>query len=415
MRYRTFIDCVAPGVCLEDVQALGVVRALLEKKMLLAYDTGLGKTFIAAVYLRALLNANQVSKHIMIVLKDQDIQTPATIKSITGAEVLFSDASQKSLERLYKRWDKTNIFLLTYDCFQNTEFVYFLFTHLMDITSLVIDEAHLAANWNSSNMAWIIRAFAGKIEYVLALTATPITSNKAQFPRLRNMLNRNITYRRYEVMSDNEIHKGYLQISRKDIGVKGNYTTKIIWCTPMVHQIGDIKGNIFAVTKGSGAKNQVDALIKILRNNVGKKILIYVHYHDSREWLEENLKATGFSFVSLHGRIHNRQERKSILEQFNNGDVNILITSVTTALDISADVILFYEYTTSVKQMIGRPHRGYVPKDLSIYFFITKDTGEVEFFSKYIYYRSVEIQKLLGKDYSEILSIGDELLEASRL
>ena len=253
-----------------------------------------------------------------------------------------------------------------------------------------------------------------KVEYVIALTATPITSNKSQFPRLRNLVDRNISYKLYESITSSSINKGYIQVNRKDYGLKGNYTTRIIWCEPMIHQIGKIKGNIFAVTKGTGATNQVNKLIEVLEDQKDAKVIIYVHYHDSRLWLEKNLKAAGYNFVSLHGKITNRVERKNLLDRFNSGEVNIFITSVTTALDISADSILFYEFTTSVKQMIGRPHRGLVPKDLNIYFFITRDTEELEFFSKYIYYRSLEIQTLIGKDYSEILSVGTELLREMR-
>lgn len=410
MKYRTLIDCISPGVHLEDIQITGVIRTLLEKKMLLVYDTGLGKTFIASVILRALLNRNPNSKHIVIVLKDQDIQTPATIRSITGAKVIFTDASSRSLTRFFNKWDNNDIFIVTYNCFQNIDFLQFLYINIPQVTSFIIDEAHLASNWNTSNQAWLIRSFTAKVEYVVALTATPITSNRAQFPLLRNLINRDFTYRKYEVMSVKDYAKGYLQINRKDYGMKGNYKSEIIWCDPLPHQIGNLHGNIFQITKGSGAVNQANAVIETLRREQGNKIIIYVHYHDSRQWLEKNIKEAGFSFVSLHGKITNRKERTNILEKFNNNECNILITSITTALDISADTIIFYEFTTAVKQMIGRPHRGLAPKNLNIYFILTRDTAEIFYFSKYIYYRSLDIQYLLGKDYSEIIAVGNELL-----
>ena len=138
MKYRTLLNCISPGVVLEDIQGIGVLRSLLEKRMLLVYDTGLGKTFIASVFLRALLNQNQGTKHIMVVLKDQDIQTPITVKSITGAPVLFTDASWKSISRFMEKWDRTNIFIVTYDCFRNVEFVSFLYLHLPDIKSFIV-------------------------------------------------------------------------------------------------------------------------------------------------------------------------------------------------------------------------------------------------------------------------------------
>lgn len=410
MKYKELVNCICPNVILEDAQIEGVISFLRDKKTLLAYDTGLGKTFIAGACLRGLLNANESSKHLMIVLGEQEKQTPQQIHMMTGVTTIFSDASSISLNKLFKQWNYANIIIITYECFQNSKFVAFLYNHLTEITSVVIDEAHLASNWNTSNTAWLIRAFVDKVEYALALSATPVTSNRAQFPRLRNLLDRNVSYRRYETISTNKSNKGYVQVNRKDIGLKGNYNSKIIWCEPMLYQIGKLKGNIFATTKGTGAVNQANAVIEKLRECKNEAILIYVHYHDSRIWLEENLTKAGFLFASVHGKMTRKGEREEQLELFTSGKVNILVTSITTALDISADTIFFYEYTTLVKQVIGRPHRGLTPKDLNIYFFITKDTEEVDYFTKYIYYRSLDIQKLLGKDYSEIISLRDELL-----
>ena len=82
---------------------------------------------------------------------------------------------------------------------------------------------------------------------------------------------------------------------------------------------------------------------------------------------------------------------------------------MTESLNIEADIVVFYEFTTSVKQVIGRAHRGLEGKTLEIAFIITKDTDEVDYFLKYIYERSLLIQKLLRKDYGELIAIGEEV------
>lgn len=59
--------------------------------------------------------------------------------------------------------------------------------------------------------------------------------------------------------------------------------------------------------------------------------------------------------------------------------------------------------------MIGRAHRGLSPKDLEILFLLTRDTEEIKYFLKYIYYRSEMIQNTLGIDYYEFIKLGQEL------
>ena len=82
---------------------------------------------------------------------------------------------------------------------------------------------------------------------------------------------------------------------------------------------------------------------------------------------------------------------------------------MTESLNIDADVVVFYEFTTLVKQVIGRAHRGLAGKLLEIAFVITRDSDEVEYFMKYIYARSLAVQKLLQKDYSELIEIGKKV------
>lgn len=102
-----------------------------------------------------------------------------------------------------------------------------------------------------------------------------------------------------------------------------------------------------------------------------------------------------------------------MLDSFAKREVDVLITSVSESLNIDADTVIFYEFTTKIKQVMGRAHRGLYGKELELVFIVTKDTAEVEFFDKYIYRRSITLQRLLQKDYSEFISIGLQLKQMS--
>lgn len=392
-------------------QNRGVFFALKNKRVLLAFDTGLGKTFTYAFILRALLNKDPTKKHLFIVLKDQIEQAPEDLRSLVQVPVAVHYAAAESINRIMQTWDKASVILLTYECFRNPDFVFFLYRHLPEVQSISIDEAHRASNWDDSDTAFMIRSFADKVEYCIGLTATPVTSENQQFYRLMNTIDRGNSYLRDETFLGHYTST-YMFVNRTDYGVKGLYETKVAWVTPTLDQITPTRGIVFRKTKWRGAEPQIKKLLDLLKDRNGKKIIIYTQYHEARLWIEEHLTSQNMAFRSIHGRITKRDERQKILDDFRNNVVDILITSITESLNIEADCVIFYEFTTKVKQVIGRAHRGLSGKYLEIIFILTRDTAEVDFFLKYIYRRSMAIQTLLHKDYSELIRLGEEV-EAS--
>lgn len=394
---------------LEPIQVHGVIRSLLEKRVILRYDTGLGKTIMMSVILRALINKNPNKKRIVFVMKDQEIETPRKMAPIVQAPILFTSAETVKLQKFHQNWDKASVVLLTYQCLQNIDLVSFLYQNLGEIDAIFIDEAHLASNWNEADTSFMLRALADKVEYCIGLTATPIIKDTHQFSRLRNLIDREIPYRYDEDVSAPSPHKAFVNINRQDFGLKGNYICKPEFVQPMLHQLGELSGNIFDITKGEGAENQVSKLVDLLTSRQDKKVLVYIRYHKTRLWVESYLKKNNIPFQSIHGKVTKANDRKQILHNFNSGTIKVLLTSLTTSLDIDADTVIMYEFTTYVKQMIGRAHRGLAPKDLEILFILTRDTAEIKYFLKYIYYRSELIQNTIGIDYSEFISLGQEL------
>lgn len=404
------VENIIEGLDLPDFQNIGVQKALLNNKMLLAFDTGTGKTYTYSVFVRALLNNNPEGKHIFVIIHDSINQAPSDIANLISAPVFAFSGKYEDYKKFKRRWNEASVIILTYECFQNMELLSFLYDRLTEIESFVIDEAHHVSGWDVSDTAFIIRSFTHYIPYVVALTATPITSRKEQYYQIMNILDRNLSPRRDETFLD-KYSERYMAVNRSDYFIKGNYKTILELVEPSVHQIGEIKGIISRVIKGTGAVNQVNKLLYVVKEklNQNKKVIIYVNYHDTREWIEKHFDSENIKYVSLHGRITKQEERKNILNSFNGGDTNVLITSVSESLNITSDVVIFYEFTTKIKQVMGRAHRGLGAKELELIFIVTKDTMEIDYFMKYIYKRSLIIQNLLGKDYQEFIDIGNKL------
>ena len=149
---------------------------------------------------------------------------------------------------------------------------------------------------------------------------------------------------------------------------------------------------MFAITKGPGAYPQAEAVKRIIRGRRDKG-LIYVNLGVVREFLFEELQKAGIRVACVYGKT-TLKERKEIQKKFENGELDVIITSVTTSLDLECDYIIFYEFTVDVYQMIGRADRGLKNKRLDIFFIITAKTGEADYFLNNIYERSLLIRKV---------------------
>lgn len=404
------VENIISGAELPVFQNIGVQEALLNKKMLLAFDTGTGKTFTYSFFVRGLLNRNPDKKHIFVIIHDSLKQAPADIRNMTGVPVGAFSSSYEDLSKLMSLWSKLSIIVITYECFRSMDAVLFLYKNLPYIESITIDEAHHVSNWDESNTAFMIRAICHHVPYIVALSATPMTSREAQYFQIMNLLDRSLSSHRDETPLG-KYERRYLPVNRDEYNIKGRYKSRLELVVPQQNQIGKIHGVVSRVVKGTGAINQVQALMRIIREKKqqGKRVIVYVHYHDTRNWVEQHFTDGNISYVSLHGKITKMSDRQKSLDKFSQGKVDVLITSVAESLNIDADVVIFYEFTTKLKQVMGRAHRGLEEKELELIFIITKDTDEVDYFMEYIYKRSLSIQNLLRKDYSEFIRIGEEL------
>lgn len=404
------LENIVPGLELYSFQNIGAQQALLNKRMLLAFDTGTGKTFTYSLIVRALLNNNPEKKHIFVIIHDSLEQAPKDIRNLVAAPVFAFSSAAGEFGKLRRRWEQLSVAVLTYECFRLPEVVLFLYERMGEIESIVIDEAHHAANWDGSDTAYMLRALCQYAPYLIELTATPMTSHSSQFYQLLNLVDRDLSPRRDETATGKYLAR-YMPVNRGDYDIKGNYKTTLVTVVPQPNQVGDIHGIISRVIKGTGATNQVEALLDVVKSRLleEKKIIIYVNYHDTRQWVEHHLDQAAIGYVSLHGKITKMDERRSILNSFESGEAPILITSVSESLNIESDVVIFYEFTTKLKQVMGRAHRGLVGKELELVFVVTVDSTEVDYFMKYVYQRSLTIQKLLQKDYSEFIEIGEKL------
>lgn len=88
----------------------------------------------------------------------------------------------------------------------------------------------------------------------------------------------------------------------------------------------------------------------------------------------KDLDAAKVRYDLINGKTKS-VERVRIMQEFNDlKSMNLVITTVTTAIDLDCDYVYFYEFTSNLKQMIGQAYRGLGSKCLDLVFEITMGT-----------------------------------------
>lgn len=406
------IKNVLHGYTLHDLQCIDVMKMLASEKCIVCYDTGTGKTLLAAAFLRLLWNEDPTRKFIMFVKKDQLVQTPSKLENACGRKVIATPADAKSLDKLFQdNYQDYSVLMVTHDCILNDRLMNDLFKHRSEYSGVIVDEAHELSHKNFARGATILASLLANYRFRVALTATPLTTKISQLSSLSTMIspekfpNSNKLYRALKNGTFDIADEPCFFIERKgtDFGGKRDYRGSIEWVEPLPHQKVTLSGaQLFQVCKGDGAYPQVKKLVELLSNyrNEGKRGLVYINQHTIREWVLPFLHEFRYACINGHTKA---TERTAIMDSFNTKkDLDVVITSVTTAVDLDCDFVIFYEFTSSVKQMIGRAHRGLGDKSMDVIFIVTDDTGEVDYFLDNVLAHSKLLRDVLHKEIPEM-------------
>lgn len=399
--YKAFASNILEGYDLYDFQCVDVLTILANKQALLNYETGMGKTIVSSAIMKC-LNTRFKSKSIFIMKSLQVLQTPQKISEATGLRCLTVSGNQGSIEAFISNsMYEHDILICTHTCLNNVDFVRELYNRKHLYNCMIVDEVHELANFYEAQSSAILRAMWNHFEYRVGLTATPITTTVDQFTNVMHMILRDFITSPYLIskkllsgdLDATELFRGELIIrTRKELNIISDYRPYIITVKPTPEQLNCTGNNMFVTTKGWGAYPQAEAVKRILKGRKDKG-LIYVNLGAVREFLLKELQEAGIRVACIYGST-SLKDRKIITDMFERGELDVVLTSVTTSLDLECDYIIFYEFTVDIYQMIGRGDRGLKNKKLDVYFIFTEKTGEVDYFIRNIYQRSILIRQV---------------------
>ena len=410
---------VLKGYVLEDLQCADVMTALAAKRSIFRYDTGMGKTLLASAVMKLLKREDRTRKFLFIGKASQVIQTPRKISECTGLKVLATSAEADELQaNVYSgKFLNYDVLMITHEALNDTALMLTLHKYRKQFCGVIVDEAHELSNYVTADRALMLQAVCRYFEYVYALTATPMKIDTLELARLMHIVNPQLAKSAEGTASwieeDPERLKTcwtglLLSRTREEFGVEGTYLTHVHMVDPMPYQFDANGADMFRITRGEGAQPQVQKLIEIINSYKPSQGLVYIRQHAIREYVVEQLKKAGITYGCINGRT-SMKERALTIKQFEAKNIDIIISSVTTALDLDCDYIVFYEFTLDFKQMLGRAYRGLNPKTLNIDFIFTKHTAEMDYFMSNIYNRMILVQQIMGQDCSEIIQAANEI------
>ena len=402
--YEAISEITYPA--LRDYQAKDLLHILAVKSFICMYDTGLGKTYVAGGFFKALKNAKIGDKFLAITTNSNISSFCKEITKCTGLRcVYYTEGLNRILNPIDV--DSHDVIVITHGCLNVVEHMTMLTTVVDQFKAIVVDELHLVSNFNESKRGYMMKSILSRFEYKLGLTATPMTTDESQLAKALHLINP-IMVPNWKALSKDlkDYGSGVIDSHLRDLYVVrqreyNRHKGYLVEIEPLPHQVEAVGEELFYITKGEGAYNSFEKVMDIHQSLEGKRGLIYANLTLVQNALYDYLTSMGIKTVVINGKM-TRSEKDRRAEAYRNGEFEIVITNITEAIDLTSDYVVFYEFTSHVKQLIGRAERTLDSKELPIYFLVVKDTGEFDYFLRNVYNRCQMVEDLLNFDLKEV-------------
>ena len=354
----TCIQDVLHGARLNETTATATLIGTVVERIILSLDTGLQKTSVLAASL--LLEHTKYPNGVSLVIippeasKNIDIikkWTPLLTHVVLDAENGVQGRNRKHIDILL---DKANVVFISPLLLFSDDFVLVWNAKLKHkVKTLLIDESHLLSNPDTQS-GYMLKYLSSQIDNLILLTATPGN-----------------TFRKFKFLCE-LCHEEtpYYSVSRKDLELEGkfNVLTKIFKENDLyqVYQKIDEPNRRRKyrehVPKDSPLLTDVLAYARALK---GKTCIIYTNYLNAQDEIYAALKEAGYAVEKINSSVP-PNERMRIGQDIKYAKTQIVITTVTVAIDIPTTNLYLFGWCPDIVQLVGRMNREYRKKDITI-------------------------------------------------
>lgn len=449
---------------LTDSQTVGVAYMYTSKRMILGDSVGLGKTVEVAGLINLL--STQYSKqdgaifrYLLLTEKALVEKTRDKMVKFTGdfCEMLYGDKDK--IEKYWSKYDGElppntvgSHSLLSSKPFQEYVIDFVKDNEYPPFDLLIIDECGSILANSTTGMYENGKYFSNLIERVVMLNATSFENSLMNFYNQLNFIDESLlptksefekTYKEMVYgIKPYPVFKGkykngdkfkflvgyrYLQRTRKSLGATmENCTAEVIisalsplqkklinmvsipnmvWDCPSYFRkfMPEAETNMETTPK---LRDLVVLVNRLKSENCGP-ILVYTRYKEAQACIGDAIKEQGYSYGIMNGETSNK-DRTDLVNMFQLGDLDILITNVQKGLDFgNCNYCIFYDYDPNPNKMVqfeGRMTREYDIKDKHVYLLMSKGK-ELSNFKHAIGDKAQASDIFAGSDYSCVLSI----------
>ena len=384
---------------LREHQAQAAMRIAFEERHIVQFSTGKGKTHaaIAGVFLRFV--KRDVTRVLWICPLAVVHKTVEALTSSTNLRVSVVRGIGSSVERfVMKELETCQVLVVNIEAFDNLEvlelFRNFRLSKFFDM--VVVDEAHMIADPYGSNRNAVIYFLVLDTPIRVLLTATVLISRIDQYATLLALAERNLT----EVFSyTHRVHAGefaegtnrsLLSFSRRQKNVP-SFIVRFEDTTTVDSAPGV---TIFKSTRGAYADTANNALINLVAEEGCSKFIVHCLLTSHHKFLQNLLQDTfGIRVGIVSG---NSSQRDEVCRQFNEGELQCIVFSISTGLDMASDYVVMYDWNVYASQAIGRGLRTEEVGNYRIYFLLSTNAKEEALFLNSVVKTSELTKKAIG-------------------
>ena len=432
-QYKMLTELIHRGSCeslkylcndivLENFQTLMVAWIIIIRKFICTMDTGLGKTVVASAVIKWLRSAGETDKFLYVVENAGMIQTASKVAKYTGMKVHTCNASELQAEILTSMPPEDyDILMISYQALQSYGVAKYLVRNIEYFDTVIYDECQWLSQLNDSNTWEITKQMRKYFRDVIMFSATPFKTNPMQMLRQVELLDPTIIGNINAYVKDKcardmmyNITDWYgLEQIKMDLSfyVNGFNRDELgigIQYHPYAHVVSPLDCQMQVVAKDMHKiKSPVEAesfnkLIEIVEENISefKQGIVYCSTNDNKAMLLQEFNKRGISCDIIDGTLSDKRKRASIQKKYVDGEISVLITNITTTLDLPSSYCVMYELCDAgtITQFVGRCVRGLADSELDVHFILVDDTYEMDYFYNSIWKKSVYLQECLNKD-----------------
>ena len=439
------IDYTQYRAYLRDYQTVGVGFLYLSPRSIIGDGVGRGKTVEISALLNVLKGKQQMTRFIMAVEKSAQPQTFIELLQKTGLTVMNLPPEKNKMEKMLYGldWERIDGLVVTHGALSSNTFLSWLAEHKASdypgvvhnelFDTFILDESSVIKN-HKSKVYENTREICKMMKRIHFMNATVFETSIMDIYNQIDMLDASILPSRSRISDTYCVHErkpfwvrgaggkaeerfkfdlvGYKNQDQFKNKLKLYYFARHFEDETHKYHVVEVNATdeqLLAIKKGESYQAvincpnlivdekykipfdrdhvpKLNATLNLCEKHRDKKIMIYCFYREAQSVIKEAVEKLGLKAEILNGDISKTEERQSMINRFNLGETQVIITNVKKSLNLYKGeicIIMTLESNPAkLEQIRGRIDRHVDDTVKTYYMILAKGTPEYRLYMK---------------------------------